>query len=465
MTTFYVILCIAALLAMVYVLYRMQKKYVSFPKRVFAGLGMGIVFGAIIQFIFKSQPDVITMSTDWFGIIGNGYVRLLKMIVMPLVMVSIISAITNLQSSKGLGKMSALIIGVLLFTTLIAAGVGVFSANVFHLNAESIQAGEEEIARADDLESNVETATTSIPQKILEFIPTNPFQDMTGDRPTSTLGVVIFSVFVGVAALGIKRKQPEQFETFHKIIKAIYAVTMRIVTLILRLTPYGVLALMTNTIATTSLQGIINLSTFVLASYMALIIMLIVHVLLISLVGLNPIQYLKKAIPALTFAFTSRTSAGTIPLNVKAQTKGMGVPESIANFSASFGASIGQNGCAGIYPAMLAVMIAPTVGINPLDPKFIFSVIVIVVISSFGVAGVGGGATFAALIVLSALDLPVGLAGLLISIEPLIDMGRTAVNVSGSMTAGVVSAKLLGEIDKTIYNSQEDLDTNSTEEM
>ncbi len=463
MTILYVSLSVAALLAMVYVLYRMQKKHVSFSKRVFAGLGMGIAFGAIIQFIFQSQPDVITMSTDWFGIIGNGYVRLLKMIVMPLIMVSIISAIINLKSSKGLGKMSGLIIGVLVFTTLIAAIVGVFSANLFDLNAESIQAGEEETARAADLEGNVETATTTIPQKILEFIPTNPFEDMTGSRPTSTLGVVIFSVFVGLAALGIRRKQPDQFEIFDKIVKALYAVTMRIVTLILRLTPYGVLALMASTIATTSLEGIINLSRFVIASYVALIIMLIIHLIFVAFMGLSPIQYLKKAMPALTFAFTSRTSAGTIPLNVKAQTKGMGVSESIANFSASFGASIGQNGCAGIYPAMLAVMIAPTVGINPMDPQFIISVVLIVAISSFGVAGVGGGATFAALIVLSALDLPVGLAGLLISIEPLIDMGRTAVNVSGSMTAGVVSAKLLGEIDTNTYNSKRELDSEDSE--
>lgn len=453
----YIVLSILALLAMVFVLYRMQTKYVSFSKRVFAGLGMGIAFGAVLQLIFGSDHEVVKTSTDWFGIIGNGYVRLLKMIVMPLIMVSIISAITNLKSSKGLGKMAGLIIGVLVFTTLIAAAVGIFSANLFDLNAESIQAGEAETARAEDLEGSVETATTSIPQKVLEFIPTNPFEDMAGGRQTSTLGVVIFSAFVGIAALGIKRKKPEQFETFHKIVGAVYAVTMRIVTLILRLTPFGVLALMASTIATTSVDGIVNLSTFVIASYVALITMVIIHLILVTVVGLNPIQFIKKAMPALTFAFTSRTSAGSIPLNVKAQTKGMGVSESIANFAASFGSSIGQNGCAGIYPAMLAVMIAPTVGINPMDPGFIIQVMIIVAISSFGVAGVGGGATFAALIVLSALNLPVGLAGLLISIEPLIDMGRTAVNVSGSMTAGVVSAKILGEMDTKVYNSNHDI--------
>lgn len=116
---------------------------------------------------------------------------------------------------------------------------------------------------------------------------------------------------------------------------------------------------------------------------------------------------------------------------------------------------IGQNGCAGIYPAMLAVMITPTVGINPMSWDFILTLILIVVISSFGVAGVGGGAT---LIVLSAMNLPVGLAGLLISVEPLIDMGRTALNVNDSITAGVITGKILGENDKDVFKQNVELD-------
>ncbi len=124
--------------------------------------------------------------------------------------------------------------------------------------------------------------------------------------------------------------------------------------------------------------------------------------------------------------------------------KQLGVPEGIASFSASFGATIGQNGCAGLYPAMLAVMVAPTVGINPLEPLWIAQLVTIVTLSSIGVAGVGGGATFAALIVLPAMGLPVTLVALLISIEPLIDMGRTALNVNGSMTAGVATSQILG---------------------
>ncbi len=156
------------------------------------------------------------------------------------------------------------------------------------------------------------------------------------------------------------------------------------------------------------------------------------------------------------FAFTSRSSAASIPLNVEAQTRRLGVPESIASFSASFGATIGQNGCAGLYPAMLAVMVAPTVGINPLDPVWIATLVGIVTISSAGVAGVGGGATFAALIVLPALGLPVTLVALLISVEPLIDMGRTALNVNGSMTAGTITSQLMKQTDKNILNNEDD---------
>ena len=140
------------------------------------------------------------------------------------------------------------------------------------------------------------------------------------------------------------------------------------------------------------------------------------------------------------------------------QVQKLGNGDAVANFSASFGATMGQNGCAGLYPAMLAVMIAPTVGINPLDPGFMLTLIAIVTISSFGIAGVGGGATFAALIVLSALDMPVALAGLLISIEPLIDMGRTAVNVSGAMTAGTITSRVLGQADNSLFESDDDIE-------
>jgi hypothetical protein len=156
--------------------------------------------------------------------------------------------------------------------------------------------------------------------------------------------------------------------------------------------------------------------------------------------------HFKAVWPVLAFAFGSRSSAATIPLNVETQVEELKVPKPVANLSATFGATIGQNGCAGIYPAMLATMVAPTMGIDPMSPAFIAGLVGIVAISSFGIAGVGGGATFAALVVLPAMGFPVTIAALLISIEPLIDMARTALNVHGSMTAGVLTGRLLKDL-------------------
>src|SRR5699024_6593012 len=195
------------------------------------------------------------------------------------------------------------------------------------------------------------------------------------------------------------------------------------------------------------------LGKIIVASYEDLFVMIIIHLILVALFGLHPIKSMPKVMLALGLAFTSRTSAGTIPLSIEEQKNSLGVDEGIANMSASFGATIGQNGCAGIYPAMLAVMIAPTVGIDPLTWEFIVPLTLIIGMSSFGVAGVGGGATFAALIVLSSMNLPVALAGLLISIEAFIDMGRTALNVNGSMVSGLLTSRVMKKLDVETFNN------------
>lgn len=454
MSLVYVLLNIIILLGIITLLIFMQKRHVSFSKRVFTGLGLGIVLGAILQVAYGAGSDVLNETTEWYSIVGRGYVSLLMMIVIPLVMVSIIQSIINLEKSSELGKMAAWIIGILVSTAMIAALVGIGSAALFDLNADQIDVGQAESDRGLMLESRLgEIEDLSTPEKILSFIPSNIFQDMTGDRPTSTIAVVIFSIIVGIAVLGVRRKDPVHAEMFTKIMNAIYAVVMRIVTLILRLTPFGILALIATTVANTDIGGIIELGKFVIASYVALFVMFIIHLVLVGVFGLNPMMYLKKVMPVLSFAFTSRSSAGTIPLTIQAQKNSLGVDQGIANMSASFGATIGQNGCAGIYPAMLAVMIAPTVGIDPLTPGFILQLVLIIGISSFGIAGVGGGATFAALIVLSSMNLPVALAGLLISVEALIDMGRTALNVNDSILSGTLTSRILGKLNiKTFHD-------------
>ena len=456
---FAVLVNILIMAGLIVLLYQFQKKYMPFTRRVFIALGMGVVYGACLQLFYGNPSDTLAESISWFNIVGNGYVGLLKMVVVPLVMVSVISAILKLKGATSLGRISGWILSLLMITVSVSAVIGILSALGFGLNAEAITAGARETARGDQLLSTVTRVEgLSIPSMLISLIPVNPFLDMTGARSTSIIGVVIFSAFIGVSGLGLHRKQPAVAARFESAVEVAHSIVMRMVTLVLRLTPFGVLALITKVVAGSNFTDILELIQFVIASYTALIAVLIMHIIMVAFVGANPVRYIRKVLPVLTFAFTCRSSAGTMPLTIQTMTQRLGVSEGVANFAASFGSTIGQNGCAGIYPAMLAVMIAPTVGIDPTSLSFLGTLVVTVAIGSFGVAGVGGGATFAALIVLSALGLPVELAGLLISIEPLIDMGRTAVNVSGSIAAGYVGGRFMGEVDVNILDSHDALE-------
>lgn len=453
MGTLFSVINIVVMVIFIIGLFIMSKKHVSFPKRVFTALGLGIIYGVILHLIYGVNSKVLETTTDWFSIVGDGYVTLLQMIVMPLIFISIVSAFSKIQIGDKFAKIGSYIFMFLIGTVAIAAIVGIFYAIVFGLDASSIDLGSAEHARGNEISSEAKHLTANtLPQQILELLPSNPFLDFTGQRTTSTIAVVIFAIFVGFAYLRVARKQPENGSLLKRGIDAIYALIMSIVTFVLRLTPYGIIAIMASTIATSDFAAIWTLGKFMIASYAALLTMYGIHLIILAMMGINPIRYVKKTLEVLIFAFTSRSSAGSLPLNVQTQTQRLGVPEGIANFSASFGLSIGQNGCAGIYPAMLAIMVAPVAHVD-IDIPFILTLIGVVVISSFGVAGVGGGATFASILVLSTLNLPVALAGVLISIEPIIDMGRTALNVNDSMLAGTGTARLTGNLDKEKFNS------------
>ena len=432
------VLFVAVLLGLNY-LYRSTQKL---GQTVFVGLLLGLVGGALLQSL--SEQETVKTALDWINLVGGGYVRLLQMIVMPLVFVSILSAITRLNQAGSLGKISFSVLSVLLVTTAIAALIGIIMVQVFGLTAEGLVAGERELAAQAKVVGRVDQVSNlSIPAMLISFIPKNPFAELTGANPTSIISTVIFSAFLGVAALSLRKEDQSLGDRIAQGVDTLHKLGMRLVSFVIRLTPYGVFALMIKMAATSKWEDILNLGSFIVASYIAIILMFIVHGVLLGLSGINPITYFKKALPTLSFAFTSRSSAASIPLNIETQTDKLGNNPVVANFSATFGATIGQNGCAGIYPAMLAVMVAPTVGVDPFTVSYIATLVLVVAISSFGIAGVGGGATFAAIVVLSTLNLPLELVGLLISIEPLIDMGRTALNVNGAMTAGTLSSKWL----------------------
>lgn len=441
---------------LIYVLVKMTGKGYSLSQRVFTALLLGTAFGILLQLFYQARPELIPITLEWSNVVGTAYVSLLRMIVMPLVLVSILSAVIKLTDLANLGKISISVIGLLLFTTMLAAIVGIVISLVFGLSADGLTQGARELAREEVLlDRQAGLGAMSFPDLISSFLPRNIFSDLAGLRDTSVIAVVIFGIILGIAGLQMTKEDAVKGEAFRHFIDVSQALVLKLVRLVISFTPYGVLALIFNVAASSSLNDILELLNFILASYLAILVMFVIHGALLFLFKVNPVDYFKKVLPVLTFAFTSRSSMATIPLNVETQINELGNSPVVANFSASFGSTIGQNGCAGIYPAMLAVMTAPSMGVDPTSLGFILMLVAIVTISSLGVAGVGGGATFAALMVLPALGFPVVLVALLISIEPLIDMARTALNVSGAMTAGTITSRLLDTTGKNTNQTAE----------
>ncbi|HHE9418732.1 L-cystine transporter [Haemophilus sp. HN_Hi08] len=435
---------LAIFIAFLLLLAQLYRKTEKLGQTVFIGLLLGLLFGAVLQSAF--EKPLLDKTLDWINVVGNGYVRLLQMIVMPLVFVSILSAIARINQTRSLGKVSVGVLSTLLITTAISAAIGIAMVHLFDVSAAGLIVSDRELAaQGKVLDKAGQVSNLTVPAMLVSFIPKNPFADLTGANPTSIISVVIFSALLGVAALSLGKEDQALGERIAQGVETLNKLVMRLVRFVIRLTPYGVFALMIKMAATSKWADIVNLGNFIVASYAAIALMFVVHGILLFFVKVNPVDYYKKVLPTLSFAFTSRSSAATIPLNIETQTAKLGNNNVIANFAATFGATIGQNGCGGIYPAMLAVMVAPMVGIDPFSFSYILTLIFVVAISSFGIAGVGGGATFAAIVLLSTLGLPLELIGLLISIEPLIDMGRTALNVNGAMVAGTITDRLLNK--------------------
>ena len=439
-----VILNLLVFFALVILIAKQMRVGLSLSKQILLGLTLGVIFGLGLQLFYVGNNEVIKDTLTWTNVVGSIYVNLLRMVIMPLVLTMMIAAVVKMRDVTSLGKVGFSVVGILMGTTMISALVGIGVSNTFGLSMDGLTEGVRELARAESLINRQESISNlGLADMLVRFIPSNIFSDLTGARPTSVIAVVIFGILFGISALMVAKEDQSKAQPIIAFVETAQAIIMKLVRIIMLITPYGILALMTKVVAGSSASDILNLISFVVASYVAIAVMFLIHTMILRLNGVSVLGYFKSIWPVLTFAFTSRSSAATIPLNVETQVEKLNVPQSIANLSASLGATIGQNGCAGIYPAMLAAMIAPSMGINPWDPSFILSLTAIVTISSFGIAGVGGGATFAALVVLPAMGFPVALVALLISIEPIIDMARTALNVNGAIMTGVITSKVV----------------------
>lgn len=460
MNLFLSLIVILIFLVCIYLLKILKSKYrKTFNFRVLTALAMGLIFGFIVQLIFGATSDVAGSLTTFMSIFGDGYITLLKMIVLPLIFVAMTTSIMNATGEGMLAKIAPKVIGWLMVTVSIAAVIGILAINIFPVDAQNLQSevistnsSQVQEKQASLVENKTEMEDRTYADYILNIIPSNIVYMASGQSNTSTLSTVLFSMFLGYSILQIRRRKPEKVQTFVDFMNGAKEVVLSMVREILKLTPFAILAIMASFTVSTTLSSLITLVWFLVASYVAIITMYLVHLIIISLNGLSPKEYAKKTWPVLVFAFGSRSSMAAMPLNIETQVEELGVDEETASISATFGTSIGQNGCAGIYPAMVAIMAAQIGGVT-IDLRFLITLIIVIAISSFGIAGVGGGATFAAVAVLSIMGLDVSVAALLVSIEPLIDMARTALNTSDSMVVGIVTAKNNKTLNIEKYNN------------
>jgi L-cystine uptake protein TcyP (sodium:dicarboxylate symporter family) len=285
-----------------------------------------------------------------------------------------------------------------------------------------------------------------VAKTLLALIPNNLFAAFSGE---TVLPVVFVAALIGFVYLAVRKESPIVGKKFDSFIGTVREFVMKAVEFVIELTPFGILAIIAGRIAKGNWQLILQLGLIIVASFAAMVAVFILHLLLLWLMGVNPVRYFKKAGTALLFAFSSRSSAATLPLTIKAQ-RSLGISEANANLAGSLGTCIGQHGCAGVYPTMLAMLVGLVQGWNVWSLGFLIPLIIYVVIASIGTAGVGGGATQVSLLVLSLIGLPIELVTILISVDFLIDMGRTALNVSDSILAGFYVGKREKDINEDV---------------
>ncbi|MCZ8522086.1 MULTISPECIES: dicarboxylate/amino acid:cation symporter [Paenibacillus] len=418
-------------------LYFLARKRVGFGTRVMLALGLGLVAGIAFNTL---KLDYKSVST-----IGTIYVNLIKMLVMPLVIVLVIRSITSLSSLGQLRKIGVKTISWFLLTTGIAAIIGLVVAL-----AVDPGAGIQQAVPKDFKAREIPTFS----QVIIDLVPSNPINDMATGK---VVPVLIFAIFVAVAIIHVGSKKPEAVQPVKNVIASLADILHQVVKYVIRLTPYGVYALVGAMAARYGLDTLAPLAKIIVASYIALIL----HFVFVfgGLVGLvakvNPLKFFRKAYPTAAVAFTTRSSYATLPVNLEVITKRLRVSDRIASFVAPLGATMNFNGCGGVWPAVVAVFVAKVYNI-PLGPSEYIVLVLVAVISSIGVAGVPGPATISTTVVLTALGLPLEGMGLVIAVESVIDMGRTAVNATGTTVTSLLVASSEGEFDREAFQRDEE---------
>lgn len=410
------ILAIVLSILATYAIYKIRKITNKFSFATLTALTLGVVLGIIFK------ENILFLDT-----VGKAYMSLIKMIVVPLVVTSLITSIVRLENLNTLKSIGVKTFTVLLGTTGIAAIIGIVVASTLKLGQGLSFVGVENFKPREIPEFS---------KVFIDMLPSNPLAAIVDNK---IIPIVIFSMFVAIALVIEDNTNKEKAKPFKDFVLSAYDVVLRITKMVLRIIPYGVFALIATAAAKNGVDTLMSLIWVIAAVYIAALLQfLFVYTPLVSFVAkMNPLKFFKGIFPAQVVAFTSQSSYGTLPVTIKSLVEGVGVSENIASFVAPLGSTIGLNGCGGFYPAIVAIFAANVFNVELTMYSYIL-IVVTAIISSIGIAGVPGSATMSTTVMLTALGLPIEALAMVIAVDSIIDMIRTATNVTGASVAALI---------------------------
>jgi Na+/H+-dicarboxylate symporter len=416
-----------------------ESKKMTLTTKVLIGMGLGIAVGLFINLLGLNGEGTFVSEyvIGFFHIVGKMFVTSLKMLVVPLVFFSLITGVIGIGDINALGKVGGKSFALYMLTTAIAIAVGITLA-------ASIGIGEG---------VNMTSATASFTAKeapalsavLVDIIPSNVVNAMALGK---MLQIIFFSILVGISILMVGKKA----EPVVELIEIGNEIMMKMVNVVMAIAPYAVFALLAKAIANLGLDLLVDLAAYVLVLIAALMIHLFVTLMGILKIfsGMSPKIFLKKMRETQIFAFSTSSSNATIPVTLRAVTDRLGVNNSVASFTVPFGATINMDGTA-IMQGVATVFIANAYGIE-LGISGYLTVIMMSVLASIGTAGVPGVGLIMLSMVFAQVGIPVEGIGLILGVDRLLDMVRTAVNVSGDAAVSVIVAKSEGKLDESIFN-------------
>jgi Na+/H+-dicarboxylate symporter len=421
--------------------------YASFGFQVLAAMVLGLVLGLVARQIGPDAAGDPNWLVQTLSTIGSIFVQLLRALVPPLIFTAIVASISNLRQ---LSNAAALVWQTLLWfaiTALIAVSIGIALGLIIQpgLHTEVLADAAKEPSTTG---SWVDFLKGLVPTNVLGLQASTKLADgaATTALNFNVLQILVISIAVGVAALRVG--QPA--EVFLDFNRSLLAIVRKVLWWVIRLTPLGTVGLLGNAVAQYGWQTLAQLGWYAAAVYIGLaIVLLVVYPALLIAHGLNPARFFAGAWPAIQLGFVSRSSVGTMPVTEAVTEKSLGVPREYAAFAVPLGATTKMDGCAAIYPAISAIFVAQFYQV-PLGIQEYFLIVFVSVIGSAATAGLTG-ATVMLTLTLSTLGLPLAGVGLLLAIDPILDMGRTAVNVAGQALIPTIVAKRQGMLDEAQY--------------